>query len=232
MEYRVENKYLVTEADIALLAGRLESVMQRDEHMAGDCYEIRSLYFDDFLDRCMDENEAGIDSREKYRIRIYDPNSGPVHLEIKSKHRGLTHKDACDLTRDEVLQIMDGRLPMALDGRKPLNKLQLQMRCNLMRPKVIIAYERTAYVHPVGNVRVTFDRNIMASRVCDAFYEEQVGGMTPLLPAGLHVLEVKYDELLPDFIARQLELGSLQQTAFSKYYLGRLAVRGEFPMER
>jgi len=232
MEYRVENKYLVTEADIALLASRLESVMQRDEHQIGDCYEIRSLYFDDFLDRCMDENEAGIDRREKYRIRIYDPNGGPIHLEVKSKLRGLTHKDACDLTRGEALQLMEGELPMAVDTRKPLNKLRLQMRCNLMQPKVIIAYERTAYVHPMGNVRVTFDRNIMASRVCEEFFEEQVSGMTPILPEGLHVLEVKYDELLPDFIARQLELGNLRQTAFSKYYLGRLAVRGEFPMER
>lgn len=232
MEYRVENKYLVTEADIALLAGRLESVMRQDIHQEGDRYEIRSLYFDDFMDRCMDENEAGVDRREKYRIRIYDPKSGPIHLEIKSKLRGLTHKSACDLTREEARQIMAGTLPMAMDSRKPLNQLQVSVRCSLMKPKVIIAYERTAYVHPVGNVRVTFDRNIMASRMCEEFFEEQVSGMTPILPEGLHVLEVKYDELLPDFIARQLELGNLQQIAFSKYYLGRLAVRGEFPMER
>ena len=46
------------------------------------------------------------------------------------------------------------------------------------------------------------------------------------------VLEVKYDEFLPDTIAQQLEIGKLRKTAFSKYYLGRLAVRGEFPIER
>ena len=54
----------------------------------------------------------------------------------------------------------------------------------------------------------------------------------PVLPAGLHVLEVKYDEFLPDVIAQQLEIGKLRKTAFSKYYLGRLAVQGEFPVER
>ena len=56
--------------------------------------------------------------------------------------------------------------------------------------------------------------------------------MTPVLPAGMHVLEVKYDEFLPDVIARQLEIGKLRKTAFSKYYLGRLAIAGEFPVDR
>ena len=215
-----------------LLAGRLKNVMSQDIHQEGDCYEIRSLYFDDAWDRCMDENEAGVDKREKYRIRIYDPRSNVIHLEIKEKNRGLTKKRACDLSREECLAIMEGELPLNIDGRAPLNSLQLQMRCNRMEPKVIIAYERTAFVHPSGNVRITFDRNIMASRCREEFLEDRVSGMVPVLPAGMHVLEVKYDEFLPDTIAQQLEIGKLRKTAFSKYYLGRLAVRGEFPIER
>lgn len=215
-----------------LLAGRLKSVMSRDIHQEGDCYEIRSLYFDDAWDRCMDENEAGVDQREKYRIRIYDPKSDVIHLEIKEKNSGLTKKRSCDLSREECLAIMEGSLPLKLDGRAPLNSLQMQMRCAKMEPKVIIAYERTAFVHPSGNVRITFDRNIMASRCCCEFLEDRVSGMTPVLPSGMHVLEVKYDEFLPDVIAQQLEIGKLRKTAFSKYYLGRLAVQGEFPVER
>ena len=206
--------------------------MSQDIHQEGDCYEIRSLYFDDAWDRCMDENEAGVDRREKYRIRIYDPRSDVIHLEIKEKNRGLTKKRACDLTREECLQIMADDLPLKIDARAPLNALQLQMRCSRMEPKVIIAYERTAFVYPSGNVRITFDRNIMASDCLEDFLEDRVCGMTPVLPAGMHVLEVKYDEFLPDTIAQQLEIGKLRKTAFSKYYLGRLAVRGEFPIER
>ena len=232
IDYREENKYLVTDADLMLLAGRLKSVMSRDIHQEGDCYEIRSLYFDDAWDRCMDENEAGVDQREKYRIRIYDPKSDVIHLEIKEKNSGLTKKRSCDLSREECLAIMEGSLPLKLDGRAPLNSLQMQMRCAKMEPKVIIAYERTAFVHPSGNVRITFDRNIMASRCCCEFLEDRVSGMTPVLPSGMHVLEVKYDEFLPDVIAQQLEIGKLRKTAFSKYYLGRLAVQGEFPVER
>jgi len=222
----------VTDADLLLLAGRLKTVMDQDIHQDGDCYEIRSLYFDDAWDRCLEENEAGVDKREKYRIRIYDPASDVIHLEIKEKNRGLTKKRACDLSREECLQIMEGDLPLKPDSRAPLNALQMQMRCSQMAPKVIISYERTAYVHPSGNVRITFDRNITASRYTDEFLETHVSGMTPVLPAGMHVLEVKYDEFLPDVIAQQLEIGKLRKTAFSKYYLGRLALLGEFPVNR
>lgn len=220
----------MTDADLALLAGRLKSVMSQDIHQEGDCYEIRSLYFDDAWDRCMDENEAGIDSREKYRIRTYDPRSETMHLEIKEKTHGLTQKRSCDLSRQECRQILAGTLPLQLDDRAPLNRLQMLMRCCRMEPKVIISYERTAFVHPSGNVRITFDRNILAGRYPEDFLEDRVPGMVPVLPAGVHVLEVKYDEFLPDVIAQQLEIRKLRQTAFSKYYLGRLAVQGEFPV--
>ena len=228
MDYRVENKYLVSDQDILVLQGRLQGIMSPDSHQKDGCYTIRSLYFDDAWDRCMEENEAGIDQRQKFRIRIYDPQSDVIHLEIKEKNRGLTKKIACSLSREEADKIIDGKLPFCLDSRKPLNLLQLRARDALMRPKAIIAYERTAFVSPIGNVRITFDRNIMASRSCGNLFQQTVPEMTPVLPTGMHVLEVKYDEFLPDYIANTIELGNLQRIAFSKYYLGRLAIKGEF----
>ena len=203
--------------------------MQTDAHQIGNCYEIRSIYFDDYRDRCMDENDAGVDDRRKFRIRTYGAEGTPIHMEIKEKYNGYTRKEVCDLTMEECNDILDGGQPLDFRDRKPLNQLLLHMRCSKMHPKVLIVYERTAFVHPTGNVRITFDRNIMASRACDALFHQHIPGLIPILPTGMHVLEVKYDELLPDMIARQLELGKLRQTAFSKYYLGRLAVHGQFP---
>lgn len=231
MEYRVENKYLVSDADLALLAGRLKAVMPSDIHQQGNCYEIRSLYFDDFQDRCMAENEAGYDERRKYRIRLYDPKSETAKLEIKEKLAGKTKKLGCTVSRREVNDLIAGTMPLALDGRAPWNLFQMSMRCTHMEPKVMIYYERTAFVYPVGNVRITFDRNIMASPYSQDLFSD-APEMVPVLPTGVHVLEVKYDELLPKFIADRLEIGTLQPCAFSKYYLGRLALRGEFPVDR
>lgn len=230
IEFRVENKYLVSDLDLAIIAKRLSVVMQQDIHQSGDCYEIRSIYFDNAWDRCMNENDAGVDCRQKYRIRTYGANGSPLNLEIKEKQSGLTKKTACCLTLNEYNGIIDGGFDLALGNKKPLNQLLLHMRCSKMQPKVIIVYERSALVHPTGNVRITFDRNIMASRKCESFFDHHIEGLIPILPTGMHVLEVKYDEYLPDVIAKQLEIGKLRQMAFSKYYLGRLAVNGEFPI--
>lgn len=230
IEYRVENKYLVSELELAVLSQRLTGLMQQDIHQDGDCYEVRSVYFDDAWDSCMDENEAGVDFRKKYRIRTYDPVSAPLHLEIKEKQKGLTQKAVCRLSREEFDSLMAGGGDLDFGGKKPLNQMLLQMRCRGLTPKIIVAYERTAFVHPTGNVRITLDREIMASRECESFFDGHISGLIPVLPTGMQVLEVKYDEFLPDVIARQLEIGKLRQTAFSKYYLGRLAVNGEFPV--
>lgn len=231
MEYRVENKYLVSDRDMELIGARLKAVMPLDQHQTAGSYEIRSLYFDDFQDRCMEENEAGVDQREKYRIRIYEGSDAVIHLEVKEKTRGLTKKRACDVTRQEVQEILDGTLPLQYDDRAPLNQLKTLSRLTGLGPKVIIGYERSAFVYETGNVRVTFDRNIMASRSVDDFFDQRIVGMVPVLPKGMHILEVKYDEFLPDFIAKQLEIGKLRKTAFSKYYLGRLAAQGEFVVD-
>ncbi len=203
-----------------------------DIHQNGNAYQIRSLYFDDLANHCMDENDAGIDQREKYRIRIYGPHPQSTRLEIKEKRHGLTKKTSCTLSSEECMALMDDSMHFGIDDRPPLNKLQFQRRFAQMRPKAIIMYERTAFVHPSGNVRITFDRNIMASNQCEQFLDDSIDNMIPILPAGVHVLEVKYDEFCPDFIYKQLELGTLRQTAFSKYYLGRMAVNGEFPIDR
>ncbi len=228
MEYRVENKYLVSDLDIAVLSQRLKVVMQNDIHQDGDSYNIRSVYFDDICDSCMLDNDAGIDCRKKYRIRTYDVNDSLVKLEIKEKLKGLTRKHSCTLSREECQTLLENPSVFQLGKRKELNQLLLQVKCVQMQPKSIIEYERTAFVHPVGNVRVTFDRNIMASKFHNDFFEDRIVGKVPILPKGWHILEVKYDEFLPDIIAKQLEIGKLRKMSFSKYYLGRLALNGEF----
>ena len=227
MDYRVENKYIVSDLDLAVIYKRLNSVMSMDAHQTGDSYEIRSVYFDDIYDSCMSDNDAGVDCRKKYRIRIYDPKSSPIKLEIKEKLNGLTKKTSCNITKCEWEYLLNGTDELQFGERAPLNELLLKKKCCKMNPKTIIVYERTAFVHPVGNVRITFDRNIMASKILDSFFDDRVDGLIPVLPTGMHVLEVKYDELLPDIIAKQLEIGKLCKTAFSKYYLGRLAINGD-----
>ena len=101
-----------------------------------------------------------------------------------------------------------------------LSKLILLMKTSLMRPKVIVEYERIPYIYPLGNVRITLDENICSSDRADLFLEDRIP-LRPIMPAGQHILEVKYDEYLPDFIYQAAQLDNLRTTAFSKYYLCR-----------
>ena len=91
---------------------------------------------------------------------------------------------------------------------------------NGLAPKVIVAYERTPFVYAPGNVRITFDRNIGSTTDLSGFFRENLP-LRPVMPMGKHVLEVKYDEFLPDFLYDVMNLGSLRQSAYSKYYFCR-----------
>lgn len=224
MNYRNEWKYLVSGADLVILGARLRVLLPNDSHQKGSGYAIRSLYFDDWQNSCLAENEAGVDNRRKFRIRIYNGSTERIQLEIKEKLHGMTHKSSCLITRQECEAIMAGIPPrITKDTPAPQNLLSIAMSTRGMEPKVIVEYERTAFVGRTGNVRITFDRNISAGNAVHRFLEPRVPLM-PVLPTGQHVLEVKFDELLPDPIAQVLDLGRLQQTAFSKYYLCRTAL--------
>lgn len=228
MEYRVENKYLVSDTELEIIACRLQNLMQKDIHQTGSCYEIRSVYFDDINDSFLEENLAGVDCRHKYRVRIYNTSGSPIKLEIKQKKHGLTKKTSCNISKEEWDSIYHNHNDIDFGDREPLNRFLLRQKVSRMFPRVVIVYERSAYIYKTGNVRITFDRNITASKTTETFFEEKVDGLIPILPSGMHVLEVKYDELLPDIIAQQLEIGKLKKIAFSKYFLGRMAVNGEW----
>ena len=220
MEYRHELKFMVSDADLEIIRYRLKPIMRKDEHQQGDAYTIRSLYFDDFQDSCVKENEDGIDNRKKYRLRIYNGDDSFIKLEKKSKLRGMTKKVAVTVSKEDCVSYMLGEKVPIRESSSDLEKeffAQIQMYG--MHPVSIVEYERTAFVEPKGNVRITFDRNISGSEKRDAFLDRPP--LIPLLPKGMHILEVKYDELLPEYIAQILDIGRLQQTAFSKYYYAR-----------
>ena len=116
---------------------------------------------------------------------------------------------------------MEGkRLPDLTKQPLTLRKLTLKMMLCHMRPVIIVDYDRFPFVCRSGNVRITLDTNIASASKTERFFDPQLP-KRPVLPMGQHLLEVKYDEYLPDQIYRSLQLDNLQQTAFSKYYVCR-----------
>lgn len=224
--YRHEYKFLIDEKDKTELYYRLRNLIPLDPNAGEEGrYWIRSVYFDDYRNSCFYQNEDGINERAKYRIRIYNVSDERIRLERKSKKNGMTCKESASLTRQQCDMLLRG-VPLPLDtpqaGQYPevLKQFLVLMMSKGMRAKTIIEYERIPFVYPAGNVRITLDRNITSSLETARFFEKD-NLRYPVLARGEQLLEVKFDEYLPTFIRDHLEIGRLQQTSFSKYYLGR-----------
>ena len=220
-KFRNELKYICSEGELIQLQSRIQMLCDADAHAGPEgIYNIRSIYFDDLQNRYFFENENGTDPREKFRIRTYNASDSRITLECKKKERSMTHKDSCQLSKEQYQKILDGSLSASDVNSTLLEKFYLIQEQRHLQPKVIVAYERTPFVYTFGNVRITFDRNIGSSTDISAFFDPYLP-VRPILPLGKNILEVKYDELLPNFLYDAMSLGSLRQTTFSKYYLCR-----------
>ena len=221
-KFRHELKYVVSCAQLSLLKNRVHNLLSLDSHTSqSGVYNIRSLYFDDYFDTCMRQNEDGTDPREKFRIRIYNHSADHIKLECKRKERGKTHKTSCKLTEEQTGLLMQGKVIGDIESQPPLlRKLTCKMLTQGFKPKVIVEYDRVPYVYKNGNVRVTFDTNISSSTDIEHFLDEKIA-KRPVMPVGKSLLEVKYDVYIPDFIYNNLQLQNLTQTAYSKYYICR-----------
>ena len=73
-------------------------------------------------------------------------------------------------------------------------------------------------------MRITFDTNIRGSAEIDRFFDSDEDFMVPAMEAGYHVLEVKYDEFLPNYLREMVDLNDLHRQSVSKYAIVREAI--------
>ena len=216
MIYRNELKYEISKSDALILRQRLRAIMKLDEHAVDGKYLIRSLYFETPTDTALREKMDGVSRRDKFRIRYYNHNTSEIHLEKKSKLAGLGTKQKAAITKEQVQSILDGNIHWMLESGEPLlQELYAKMQAQQFRPKTIVDYTREPYVYAPGNVRVTLDYDIRTSLNCKEFLSNEA--LT--IPAGdeIMILEVKWDEFLPDIIRTAVQLEGRKVTAFSKY---------------
>lgn len=224
--YRVEDKYCCTATELIALQARIGTVLRPDENEGGsEGYSITSLYFDDLRDSCLRDTEDGVNRRNKYRIRIYNNALNVIKLEVKTKQDNRILKFSRSISIAEMKRLMNGEcIEDDASMEDPATLFNLAIKTQGLRPRVIVSYERKAFVYEPGNVRITFDRNIRAGGRVEEFGQKNIS--YEFLREYDKVLEVKYDEFIPDFLLQLLELGNMQQTAYSKYQLCRESIDG------
>lgn len=218
-KYRHELKYLINEGDHQLLKMRLEQIMKLDPHAAQGGYLVRSLYFDDYWDSALQEKENGVLSRKKYRIRIYNCSGDRIELERKKKVDSWIHKESAPLIREEVEKLLDGQYDFLLKSPHSLcREFYVECMAAMMRPRVIVDYDREPWVMDAGTVRITFDMNVRAAIGGYDIFDDTLPTLSVLEPGKL-VMEVKFTEFLPQVVRNLLPPSSQELTAVSKFVL-------------
>lgn len=221
MEFRHEYKHRINLSDRIQLKRRLEAVAEHDGYCGEDgTYFVKSLYFDNYMDKALREKFDGVNQREKFRIRYYGSDTSFIRLEKKSKTNGLCSKQSAVLTHAQCRRLLDGDSSFLLEsGNNLMREFYAKMRYQLLRPKCIVAYRRESFVYPPGNVRIALDFDIGSSYSVREFLNPGL----QFLPLGrASILEVKWDEYLPQVIRDAVQMGSRKTTAFSKYAAARL----------
>ena len=217
--FRNEWKYYLSILDCIPLRERFSRLMQRDPNAVNGIYMIRSLYFDDLWNSSYNDKLAGVDFRKKYRIRIYNCSDTSIKLERKIKRSNYIFKESASITRQEYEWIMEGRYDFLLTHRERLcREFYFECTANVMRPKVIVDYEREPFVLSEGDVRVTFDQDVRAASPDHDIFDPYIPTYG-ILPLGKTVMEVKFTQFLPQYIKEIIPPGEQECSAISKYML-------------
>jgi hypothetical protein len=223
LRFRHELKYYINYCDYLVLRSRMKLLMDPDPNAGKDGnYMIRSLYFDDIRDSALNEKGAGVRIRHKYRIRTYNLSDSVIKLERKNKVDSYVNKETASLSRQAVERLMLGDYSM-LDMANPLIRdFYMSIRNDGLKPKVIVDYDREAFVSSFSDTRVTFDKELRVPMTSNDIFNTSIP-TNILVKMPRLIMEVKYNEFLPEHIRQALVIGASQRCAISKYVFCRLA---------
>lgn len=219
---RVEKKYLLHQDQYE----RLLPVIL--EHMSIDEYgktKICNLYMDTQDDLLVRRSIEKPKYKEKMRLRSYGVPSddSKVYLEIKKKVAGVVYKRRTSLTAAEAMAyFQDGVIGREMD--QITSEIDAMKRRYDLYPKLYLAYDREAYreVEPSADMlRITMDASIRSREYGVDLRLGDAGEL--LLPADMHVMEVKTARAIPLWLCEALSRYHVYPTSFSKY--GRIYQR-------
>mgnify|MGYP004625106689 CR=1 FL=1 len=218
-KYRNEIKFIISKTMAEVLKQRLSLIMSVDtnSYNSDNSYLIRSLYFDNENSDAYYEKMDGVEYRKKYRIRIYNFDDKFIRLECKYKHNNMTSKDQILIDKELCSKIVDGKIDdIDLTKDNLLRQFALDYRLNKLEPSIIVDYNRVAFTYHVSEVRITFDSQIKSGMYnCNLF--DKNATTYSVIDDNQMVLEVKFNEILPESIAIILQTVPTFRQAFSKF---------------
>jgi hypothetical protein len=223
---RHELKYYISRSDYEYARSLLSKLMKRDSNQKDDRgYFIRSLYLDDANESGVVEKLAGVENRDKYRMRIYDTNQDWVKLERKRKYNNYVQKSTGIITKAEAMEIAKGNYESLLKYKNPaLNSIYFDMKRKYFRPVVIVDYIRDAYMLDYNDIRITFDKHLRSGTTTLDLFSDTIE-TEPLQRSEVIIMEVKFNNCLPSWFKEFFRFDSATFSAISKYCQTRMGTR-------
>ena len=222
---RYECKYLLTESLAARVRNYVAPYVEPDPFAASQPdgrYPISSLYLDSDDLRLYQETLAGIRDRFKLRIRAYtDRPEDPVFVEVKKRRDRVILKERCRIRRQDMIPLVTGGTVatghMSDAELGSLDAFVSRVRVIGARPRVFVRYEREALRGVYDpEIRVTFDWHIR-SLASDGHHSFLGGGGWNDVEAQRSVLEFKFNDRCPRWIADAIRRFNLDRVSYSKY---------------
>lgn len=216
--FRHEQKYVIPYYEMLNLRSKFNELLTIDRNSNG--YMVRSLYFDSANDNDYYDKLGGEANRKKIRLRIYDPKKDYVKLEIKAKMDVHQLKESIIINKKTAKELIKGNYRVLLDfDSDTAKKIYSIMSLGYYRPKVIIEYDRIAYLTKT-TTRITFDLNVRRSYDFNNFFNDKINYFNVTDGKDV-ILEVKYDRFLEPYITTILNNKESRYQSVSKYIMGR-----------
>jgi len=213
---RKEIKCKLTKSEYSNLYKKLNFMLQKDVNtQSEDKYTIKSIYFDNIYNKLLHENIDGKIYREKFRIRMYNNDINAIFLEKKINHNGNIGKEREKISYQEVLQICEGQINKIALNTKLKKELYINMKTKLLKPVIIIEYDRIAFVNKSLNFRITLDSKLHKDTCINNFFKNTIR------KENNYILEVKYIDIIPKTVVDCLNINT-QRKSISKYKNMRL----------
>jgi hypothetical protein len=230
---RQEQKFYIKKQDIPLIKSFLQSSLLIDPNSKKDGYKISSLYFDTIGSDDLNQKLDGIIYREKYRIRIYDDDINSAKFEVKRKLNQCIQKLSCKLSIEDVYSMQNCNFSI-LDQFNDLEYVAHRMQYLNYFPSNIITYNRFAYFLPINNIRITIDADLRTHGFDSDLSNLRNVKNDMVQKNSLDILEIKFEETLPDYIINFLSSFKAVRSSISKYSLSRIhsntEIQGDDPV--
>ncbi|MHA1985283.1 MAG: VTC domain-containing protein [Promethearchaeota archaeon] len=229
---RFEIKYQISHQERDRVISFVRPFMKLDPYVQNNFnYEVRSLYFDSNFRDSLLEKRDGIGIRRKLRIRYYPDfrkdNQEFVFIEIKKKINDNVAKGRVYVPLEKAITILDNNHPEAkafyntasAQDKNTLKEIWFLYKKYNLKPVCVVSYKRQPFLSKVEkSFRLTFDTNVMVRNYnFDLHYG---GGSKFIVPRGVCIMEVKFNNFIPNWAIKIIHKNDCIQYKISKYAAG------------